>query len=151
MNRQIRCAKPRDLPELYEIEARSFAAPWTSAMVREELPHTWVVVGPDRRLTGFGVFHLVACEAEIFKIAVAPELRGQGIAGRLLREILGHLKTCGADKVFLEVRVSNGPAIRLYKSAGFRERGVRKGYYSDGEDALLMVLGETGPGTLPGG
>ena len=78
-------------------------------------------------------------DAELIRIAVVPEARRRGIAGRMLSVMTDHAGKCGASGIFLEVRSSNTPAIGLYRSAGFKEEGVRKGYYHDPkEDALIM-------------
>ena len=72
-------------------------------------------------------------------VAVAPEYRRRGIARTLLLELFD--LTAGDERrgYTLEVRVSNGDAIRLYESLGFVARGIRRGYYTDNrEDALIM-------------
>ena len=75
--------------------------------------------------------------AEINDILVAPAFRRQGLAKQLLKRIESLLKD-KTQKIFLEVRESNLSAINLYKSAGFKQISVRKKYYSDGENALVM-------------
>ena len=74
------------------------------------------------------------------RIAVLQNVRGQGIGGKILDRFLQTAKERGAQEVFLEVRVSNAPAIALYKRFGFESVNVRKRYYPDGEDAFLMAL-----------
>jgi ribosomal-protein-alanine N-acetyltransferase len=70
-------------------------------------------------------------------VAIEPARRREGIASRLLEELLGRV---GRDpKLTLEVRASNGPALALYERFGFRSVGVRRRYYQDnGEDAVIM-------------
>jgi ribosomal-protein-alanine N-acetyltransferase len=81
-------------------------------------------------------------EAEILVLGVDPAFRRRGLARALLQALTGALKARGCDTVFLEVRRSNAAAVALYLSAGFREIGMRKGYYADsGEDALLLRRG----------
>ena len=72
-------------------------------------------------------------------VAVHHEYRGQGVATQLLNRLFE--LTAGDDRrgYTLEVRVSNTGAMRLYERAGFRARGIRRGYYTDNrEDALIM-------------
>ena len=79
-------------------------------------------------------------QAEIFNIAVQPQLRGQGVAGLLLGRVLRFLKERNYVEFLLEVRESNTPARALYARQGFSVCGQRPRYYPDGEDALLMQL-----------
>jgi [ribosomal protein S18]-alanine N-acetyltransferase len=94
--------------------------------------------GPE--LVGFSVFYRVDTEAELWNIAVAPAYRRQGIARALLREACRRLSAAGAQKLFLEVRVSNLPAVELYRSLDFAPLARRKDYYQNpSEDALVLV------------
>jgi ribosomal-protein-alanine N-acetyltransferase len=75
----------------------------------------------------------------VMNLAVAPGVRRRRIASSLLDRLFD--LTAGEDRrgYTLEVRVSNDVAIRLYEQAGFRARGIRRGYYTDNrEDALIM-------------
>ena len=92
------------------------------------------------RVLGFSVFNQVDEEAELWNIAVAPQYQRQGVAKALLRETCRRLSAAGAQRLFLEVRGSNTPAIELYHSLGFTLLASRKDYYQNpGEDALVMV------------
>lgn len=73
--------------------------------------------------------------ALIATIGVLPEYRGQGIGGALLQACEDEITV---PIIRLNVRVSNAPAIRLYRSFGYEQVGVWPGYYQDGEDALVM-------------
>ena len=76
----------------------------------------------------------------VISLAVMPEYRRRGIATKLMEAALRSLRErYGAREVYLEVRVSNTPAIRLYEKLGFRKIHVIKAYYADGEDAYLMA------------
>jgi ribosomal protein S18 acetylase RimI-like enzyme len=79
-----------------------------------------------------------AGEAELLRIAVDPAHRGQGLARALLEACQRDLAAEGMHHLFLEVRVSNAAAIRLYGACGWRRAGRRPRYYPDGEDALLF-------------
>jgi ribosomal-protein-alanine N-acetyltransferase len=65
-------------------------------------------------------------------------VRGQGLGKKILQALLDFCRGCGAHKVFLEVRAGNVVAQRLYARCGFVEAGLRRRYYADGEDAVLM-------------
>jgi ribosomal-protein-alanine N-acetyltransferase len=90
---------------------------------------------------GYTVTKHVEDEGHILNLAVHPAHRGKGIAKVLVSKGLEELRQKGSRYVYLEVRVSNAEAIRLYESFGFRAGGIRKSYYLEPvEDALVMVL-----------
>jgi len=77
----------------------------------------------------------------VVSIAVLPEYRGMGIGTNLLREAIKALKeNCHCVDVYLEVRISNHKAIKLYRKLGFTVSHIKRGYYRDGEDAYEMSL-----------
>lgn len=138
-----------DLEGVLEIERVSFPSPWPRSQFERELKNplsyafTTKVIHPlegkGLRIIGYVIFWLVADEAHILNIAVHPGFRRRGIAKALLRFTLELLLKKGGKGVFLEVRRSNLAARRLYKGFGFKEIGVRKGYYTDNqEDAIVM-------------
>lgn len=77
---------------------------------------------------------------EIASIATLPQYRNKGIAESLLDYMISECKEKHVPVVQLEARASNFPAIGLYKKIGFKEDAVRRNYYQDGEDAILMSL-----------
>lgn len=79
-----------------------------------------------------------AGEAELLRMAVDPAHRGQGWGRTLLEACQRELEAAGLTHLFLEVRVSNAAAIRLYGACGWRRCGLRPAYYPDGEDAALF-------------
>ncbi|MBW3560159.1 MAG: GNAT family N-acetyltransferase [Proteobacteria bacterium] len=78
---------------------------------------------------GFILLRSVGPEAEILTLAVAPELRRQGLGRALLDAGLSAARQHGAEAVFLEVAADNAPAAALYAASGFTAVGVRRGYY----------------------
>ncbi len=146
---QLRPARKEDLPRVLSTEAASFSTPWSRATFEALLPRPSVVfrvlVAPDARggeiVAGHGVLWAVGPEAEVANLAVAPSFRGTGGGALLLDSLLGEAAIRGVDRVFLEVRRSNDAARRLYRSRGFEEVGVRRGYYTKPrEDALVLAL-----------
>ncbi len=79
------------------------------------------------------------CETvELFYIYVAPSQRRHGLGRSLLTNLCEQARLWGnVERVFLEVRPSNAPALALYRSLGFQQTGMRKGYYRNGEDAQI--------------
>jgi ribosomal-protein-alanine N-acetyltransferase len=94
--------------------------------------------GPER-IIGFAGIWVMADEAHVTTIATRADDRRQGIGELLLQSIVHLAATLHATIVTLEVRVSNGGAQSLYTRYGFRQVGLRRGYYTDNrEDAMLM-------------
>ncbi len=108
--------------------------------LENEHDHLWIVTGDDAELKGFLVARLVAGEAELLNVVVAMDARRMGIGRALMKHWIDKMKEEGAQKLFLEVRVSNKAAITLYRGFGFTDVGKRKAYYQpDLEDALVMA------------
>lgn len=125
------------------LERMCFAAPWTEAMLAEELYNDTasflVAEGADGRVLGYAGLHVVLGEGYIDNVAVLPECRRQGVADRLL-EVFCRFGEEKLAFLTLEVRPSNEAAVALYRKHGFAEAGRRKDYYADPkEDALLMT------------
>ena len=83
---------------------------------------------------------LIIDEGHITNIAVHPDKRGKGYGTNVTSAMMQAAVDVGVQYMTLEVRVSNEPALALYKKLGFKKAGVRKKYYEDnGEDAYIMV------------
>lgn len=131
------------LPQLEELEKQCFSLPWTEEQLRSQLPdgnHCFLTAVEDGKVLGYvGMIHVLD-EGYISNVAVAPAARRQGIADRLIAELLRRAETLALAFVTLEVRSGNAPAIALYEKHGFRTVGLRRGYYeAPKEDALLMT------------
>lgn len=135
---------PGDAPELAALDARASLHPWSQRAFEGALAagagqHVALMRDTLRRLVGFCVWQEVAGEAHVHTIAVAPQERGRGLGQRLLQVCLGLASARGARRCYLDVRRGNAPARALYRRLGFRETGVRAGYYTEPpEDALLL-------------
>ena len=133
----------RDLDAVTALEASVQAFPWSRGNFADSLKaghSVWVCrLGGD--LIGFSVVMSVVDEAHLLTIAVCPRYQGQGYGARLLRNAMQRAREHGASKLFLEVRPSNERAVDLYRHFGFRQIGLRKGYYPAAlgrEDALVF-------------
>lgn len=133
----------RDVDAVCEIEKLSFKTPWSKESFIEEMKAKertrYVVAELGDTVVGYGGMWLIIDEGHITNIAVHPDYRGQKIGKRIVEEMIAVANIEGITSLTLEVRVTNTPAIKLYKDLDFQEVGIRKGYYSDtGEDALIM-------------
>jgi ribosomal-protein-alanine N-acetyltransferase len=161
---RIRPISKSDLDAILLIEASSFAHPWPRGLFLSELrrgeasrcfvadvpscdPERIIPIAnqiPDPEETGevagYIMAWLVADELHVTNLAVEPTHRRSGIAAALLDHTLKDARNRGAVWCQLEVRISNTPARSLYERFGFHEIGVRKGYYQDEEDAVVMGL-----------
>jgi ribosomal-protein-alanine acetyltransferase len=132
----------RHLEGMQRLEELCFPEdPWPASLLASALEGGGVLalgLERDGRLLGSALGRVAADEAELHSIAVEPGLRRGGCGRRLLAGFLAEARSRQARVVWLEVRLSNEAAIRLYESCGFRLTGWRPRYYSDGEDALLL-------------
>ncbi|HBW14212.1 MAG TPA: ribosomal-protein-alanine N-acetyltransferase [Proteiniclasticum sp.] len=135
--------EPSHVDEVYEISKEAFPLPWAKEELIREIvnPHALNLVA----LLGDEVVGYVQCwytfeDADIINIAVKNKHQRLGIGKTVLSELIRQLKAKGIQNVFLEVRVSNLPAQKLYKSFGFITLTKRERYYINGEDALVMNL-----------
>lgn len=137
----VRAWEEKDIEAIADIERKSFADPWTEGMLadclRFPIYHTFLVE-EGGQVCGYGCLIVLFEDAELANIAVAPTYRGQGVGKLLMEKMRDYAKTLGAERMLLEVRVSNESAIGLYQKYGYERYGIRENYYADGEDAYLM-------------
>lgn len=139
--------KKEYIDEVYEIDKLSVPIPWSKNSIEEEMNNMlakFLIAKDEQKVVGFAMCWFVMDECHIGNIAVHPDYRNQGIATELLNNLLvGCKKEHGTKNLLLEVRVSNEPAINLYKKLGFYELVIRKQYYKNPdnsyEDAIIMA------------
>ncbi len=161
-----------DIPELMEIERRSFRNPWPESVYRQELrygtdslyyvlqlqsgdsPHTWwerlkgMWQSSRSPILAYIGMRFLSDEAHITTIAVHPEWRGRGLGKYVLLLAIEQALRYRARWITLEVRASNRVAQNLYTDLGFQFVGVHPRYYRDGEDAWKMRLGPLDEGQV---
>jgi len=140
-NITIRPMTVADLNAVHILERSSQSTPWSLEHFAAELenPCAQIDLGfLQGQLAGFICWWLIAGEVQVQNVATAPSSRRKGVAAALLRHVLARWRNSGFDSAWLEVRVSNLPAIALYEGFGFVVVGRRPNYYADGEDALVM-------------
>ena len=145
---RVRIAKSSDLDDIYDLDVQTFAMPWSKEALSYDIlenDNAFVIVAEyEGEFAGYADIWTVLDEADLNSIAVRVDFRRKGIGDAIILAMTEMLSANGVATINLEVRVSNMPAIKLYKKYGFNECGVRPGYYLDnGEDALIMKR-ETG-------
>jgi [ribosomal protein S18]-alanine N-acetyltransferase len=141
-----RLAGEEDLDAVAALEAATFTNPWTRDMLARELRESavarvYVLRLPAERVAAFCSCWVILDELHINTIGVAAPHRRHGLATALMRHVIADASADGVIRATLEVRRSNEPAQALYRSLGFTNTGVRKGYYTlPDEDALILTL-----------
>jgi ribosomal-protein-alanine N-acetyltransferase len=140
---RVRRLVAEDVDAVVVIETEAFSTPWHRDTFLDlvDRPTLELVVLEDREagVIGYAVLWCVLEQGELANMAVTPAFRGRGLGGFLLSSVLERARSRGIETIFLEVRASNEPAIRLYERFGFLEVGARRGYYKDPrEDARVM-------------
>ena len=138
----LRAIEEKDIEVLTEAEKRCFKDPWTKEMFSAvlKLPFQYGFIAEEGgQVCGYCCLSVLFEEAEVLNIAVDTPFRKRGVGAEILQNALEKAKELGAEKCFLEVRVSNLPALTLYRKFGFENLSIRAKYYEDGEDALVMV------------
>ncbi len=141
-----RQASIKDIEHIYNIEKTSFGNHhWTIQCFKNELKskHSKYFVYEDIKLKdeilGYAGYWKIIDEGHITTLAVHPNYRNKGIADKLLYTLINDAKKSNIKWLTLEVRVSNIPAINLYRKFHFSQLGIRKNYYQDNnEDALIL-------------
>lgn len=143
-----------DLPAVLGIERAAYAFPWSEGVFRDcmRVGYACRVATEGAAVRGYGIMSTAAHEAHLLNLCVDPSEQGRGWGGWLLRRLCGLASRWRVRRMFLEVRPSNAPALRLYESHGFVHAGTRRGYYpaSAGrrEDAWVFALALGGAGDV---
>ena len=141
----IRRMEKRDLLQVEAIETALFSDAWSEQGFEDTLnsPYVSSLVAIDEAedtILGYIIMYVSFEEGEISNVAVAKSAQNRGIGSALMQAILEKGLEESVTRFILEVRVSNTPAIALYKKFGFTEIGIRRDFYEKPrEDALIMV------------
>lgn len=136
-----------DITQVVEIEKSCFSIPWSEDSFRDSIQRedTLFLVCEEKSadadvyITGYAGMYISFEEANITNVAVAPAYRKKGYADALVSFAKKSVHEKEVERIFLEVRVSNQPAISLYEKHGFQSLGIRKNFYDrPREDAYIM-------------
>ena len=132
-----------DLPRIVCIEQRVHACPWSSGNFIDALKSNYVckVYEAEGEILGYVVFMFAVDEVHLLNISIVADYQRKGLGRRLLDATIEMARGCSMLRMLLEVRHSNAAALGLYRDVGFRQIGLRHGYYSAGngrEDGIVM-------------
>ena len=139
----FRRSVPADATGIAKLEEEIFSDPWSYRDVQDlictegSMCFTAIDGG---EVIAYVIGRLIAPEGEIYRVAVKPEKRQRGIGYRLLDYAVKTSKGHGLERLFLEVRSRNLPAVKLYTAYGFKQIGLRKNYYKNPTDDALIML-----------
>jgi ribosomal-protein-alanine N-acetyltransferase len=134
----------KDIPAIQTIEQVSYPRPWSPAVFQSEVELSrrgeryYIVARRGHELVGYAGMMFAVGDAHVTNIAASPAHRQEGIGTRLLAELAWEAIARGSTALTLEVRTSNTGAQTLYRNFGFVPVGVRKNYYENVEDAIVM-------------
>ena len=128
--------------QVAELEKICFSDPWSENSITYELTNPlslWLVAVEGDKVAGYVGSQSVMGESDMMNVAVHPDFRRQGVAEKLVLELVAALAKNDNHCLTLEVRASNVSAISLYEKLGFAQIGLRKNYYRNPkEDALIL-------------
>lgn len=143
---RIRNLTMADIPAVQEIEHSSFSDPWTRITMEDAVASfsdTAFIAESSGKICGYIICGVEDTSEEIFghicSLAVRPDMRKRGVGTTLMRRAEHAVMLEQASAMQLEVRISNLPAIRFYKKMGYEPVFQVCGYYSDTEDAIVMM------------
>lgn len=131
--------------QIAELEKCCFNDPWSENSISSELNNRlscWLVALESDVVIGYVGSQTVLGETDMMNIAVHPDYRNQGVAKKLIQNLMDIISEQGSHSLMLEVRQSNEPAKNLYASLGFETVGIRKNYYRNPKENALILRKE---------
>lgn len=133
----------QDLENIKDCLLTNFDNFWSYNILKQELENgksKYFVAKQENEIVGFAGILLIIDQVNIMNIVVKKDKRNFGIGSSLLEEIIRYSKIHNATSITLEVNEKNIPAIKLYKKYGFKQVGLRRKYYNNEDNAILMDL-----------
>ena len=139
----IRKMEEQDVSWVARVERENFSMPWSEKAFTDSLKQEealFLVAEEEGNGLGYIGVYLSFEEGEITNVSVDGTQRNRGIGNALVEQLKKEAKERKVERIFLEVRVSNEPAIHLYEKQGFEKVGCRKNFYEKPrEDAWVMM------------
>lgn len=135
---QIEDLSDKHITSVYDLLRRNFEYPWNKKLIQSCNVSKVVLI--DSNVVGYICVNTVFDEAQIDMIVIDKNFQNLGIGSFLFKEVIEYLKSIGIKYVFLEVSNKNKKALNFYKKFGFEKLYIRKNYYKDKSDAIIMKL-----------
>lgn len=149
----VRYAEASDIPSVINVNSSTLPEHYSDYFYYEilnEFPNTFIVAELNGEVVSYIMCRIeyglsvlkrfgLARKGHIISIATLETHRGKGIGTILIRHAMDEMRKGGCKEVFLEVRITNDDAVRLYRKLSFQVTGTMQGYYKDGESAYLMA------------
>jgi ribosomal-protein-alanine N-acetyltransferase len=142
----VRPAVIEDFEQMATLEVQCYSEPWSldHFAVEFEKPYSRMMVltddETDTLVVGYIVYWVQVEGVSLLNVTVATKWRGLGFAQKLMRVMVNETVRDEIARIVLEVRKGNTEAIRLYDKLGFKKTHERKGFYKDGETAIVMEI-----------
>lgn len=139
---QIREMNLLDLEKISPILESEFDDFWNENVFKQELENSnskYIVVLENDEILGFAGIWICIDEAHITNIVVKKSYRNNKIGSKLLEELINLANNLNLNSITLEVRSDNLPAIKIYEKYNFENLGIRKKYYENTYDAIIMT------------
>lgn len=143
MNIQIQPMTQQDLKQIEQILTTDFDAFWTPSIFEKELNNpnsSYFVAKQKNQIVGFGGIWKAVDDIHITNLVTKKNMRNLGIAKQILDKLIQTAKQTKLASLTLEVNENNLPAIDLYEKFGFQKLGIRKKYYNNQDNAIIMTL-----------
>lgn len=142
-NFQISTMTLEDFENIQDIFTSDFDSFWSPSILKQELlcDNSYFIVAKNKsEIIGFAGFKALLDTADLMNIVVKKSYRNQGIGSLLLKELMHLFYSFSLSSLYLEVNENNFPAIRLYQKFGFKKIDVRKNYYPNHQNAIIMCF-----------
>ena len=140
---QISAMTLEDFENIQDIFTSDFDSFWSPSILKQELlcDNSYFIVAKNKsEIIGFAGFKALLDTADLMNIVVKKSYRNQGIGSLLLKELMHLFYSFSLSSLYLEVNENNFPAIRLYQKFGFKKIDVRKNYYPNEQNAIIMCF-----------
>jgi ribosomal-protein-alanine N-acetyltransferase len=149
----VRYCDASDIPSVVNVNAQTLPEHYSDYFYYEilnEFPNTFIVADLAGEVVSYIMCRIeyglsvirrfgLARKGHIISVATLEKDRGKGVGTILIKQVMDEMRKGSCKEVFLEVRVTNDDAVRLYRNLGFQVTGTMQGYYKDGESAYLMA------------
>jgi ribosomal-protein-alanine N-acetyltransferase len=142
---EIKRISENDIDAVAVLESEIFSDSWSAKSIKETYDNkSALILGAyqDEELIGYVIFYYVLDEGEIARIAVSPSHRRQGVAEQIFAGLLEFCEENNIERILLDVRISNEPAISFYRKSGFADDGIRKNFYENPKEHALLMSAE---------